>query len=301
MRACFSGATSAARTDRARDRARRRIRVGEGDVRGRVGTAVGAHDLEARFGAPFVAPGDARHRRRVLGAARAGEPVTGEGRSTVRIETRAPDPSACSAARASAPGSGVAASCASTNTRMSRAITGRARRPDLRLPDARPVGAPDEDDTKATSGNRARRRRAHRARATAAMQTSGACNNCHAQMAPSSGSKPLPGRALFSRNVSLTATPSRYLTPHARPWSQYCGAPAACGVDEHARARRRARPHRRRGRWTPNPLAREGLRAIIAAEDNLSLLQETAQVNSILASASRARPDVIFVRSRPRQ
>jgi len=44
-----------------------------------------------------------------------------------------------------------------------------------------------------------------------------------------------------------------------------------------------------------DPLAREGLRAIIAAEDNLSLLQETAQVNSILASASRARPDVIFV------
>ena len=44
-----------------------------------------------------------------------------------------------------------------------------------------------------------------------------------------------------------------------------------------------------------DPLAREGLRAIIAAEDNLSLLQETAQVNSILAGASRARPDVIFV------
>ena len=44
-----------------------------------------------------------------------------------------------------------------------------------------------------------------------------------------------------------------------------------------------------------DPLAREGLRAIIAAEDNLSLLQETAQVNSILTSASRARPEVIFV------
>jgi two-component system, NarL family, response regulator len=44
-----------------------------------------------------------------------------------------------------------------------------------------------------------------------------------------------------------------------------------------------------------DPLAREGLSAIIAAEDNLSLLQETAQVNSILASGSRARPDVIFV------
>jgi two-component system NarL family response regulator len=44
-----------------------------------------------------------------------------------------------------------------------------------------------------------------------------------------------------------------------------------------------------------DPLAREGLRAIIAADDNLSLLQETAQVNSILARASRARPDVIFV------
>jgi len=44
-----------------------------------------------------------------------------------------------------------------------------------------------------------------------------------------------------------------------------------------------------------DPLAREGLRAIIAAEDNLSLLQETAQVNSILAGSSRARPDVIFV------
>jgi two-component system NarL family response regulator len=44
-----------------------------------------------------------------------------------------------------------------------------------------------------------------------------------------------------------------------------------------------------------DPLAREGLRAIIAAEDSLSLLQETAQVNSIVASASPARPDVIFV------
>ena len=44
-----------------------------------------------------------------------------------------------------------------------------------------------------------------------------------------------------------------------------------------------------------DPLAREGLRAIIAAEGNLSLLQETSQVNNILASASRARPDVIFV------
>src|SRR3954453_14227687 len=44
-----------------------------------------------------------------------------------------------------------------------------------------------------------------------------------------------------------------------------------------------------------DPLAREGLRAIIAGEDNLSLLQETAQVNSILARASGARPDVIFV------
>jgi len=44
-----------------------------------------------------------------------------------------------------------------------------------------------------------------------------------------------------------------------------------------------------------DPLAREGFRAIIVAEENLRLLQETAQVNSILASASRARPDVIFV------
>lgn len=44
-----------------------------------------------------------------------------------------------------------------------------------------------------------------------------------------------------------------------------------------------------------DPLAREGFRAIIVAEENLRLLQETAQVNSILASAPRARPDVIFV------
>jgi len=44
-----------------------------------------------------------------------------------------------------------------------------------------------------------------------------------------------------------------------------------------------------------DPLAREGFRAIIVAEENLRLLQETAQVNSILASPSRARPDVIFV------
>ena len=39
---------------------------------------------------------------------------------------------------------------------MSRAITGRARRPDFRLPDSRPVAAPDEHDTKATTGDRAR-------------------------------------------------------------------------------------------------------------------------------------------------
>jgi DNA-binding NarL/FixJ family response regulator len=44
-----------------------------------------------------------------------------------------------------------------------------------------------------------------------------------------------------------------------------------------------------------DPLAREGLRAIIAAQEDLSLLQETAQVNSMLARASRVRPDVIFV------
>jgi DNA-binding NarL/FixJ family response regulator len=44
-----------------------------------------------------------------------------------------------------------------------------------------------------------------------------------------------------------------------------------------------------------DPLAREGFRAIIVAEDNLRLLQETAEVNSILASTSHARPDVIFV------
>jgi two-component system NarL family response regulator len=44
-----------------------------------------------------------------------------------------------------------------------------------------------------------------------------------------------------------------------------------------------------------DPLTREGLRAIIVAEDNLRLLQETAQVTNILANASRARPDVIFV------
>src|SRR4051812_32328569 len=44
-----------------------------------------------------------------------------------------------------------------------------------------------------------------------------------------------------------------------------------------------------------DPLAREGLRAVIAGEDNLNLLQETGQVNGILARASRATPDVIFV------
>jgi DNA-binding NarL/FixJ family response regulator len=44
-----------------------------------------------------------------------------------------------------------------------------------------------------------------------------------------------------------------------------------------------------------DPLAREGFRALIVAEDNLRLLQETGQVNSILGTASHARPDVIFV------
>jgi DNA-binding NarL/FixJ family response regulator len=44
-----------------------------------------------------------------------------------------------------------------------------------------------------------------------------------------------------------------------------------------------------------DPLAREGFRAIIVADENLRLLQETAQVNSILANRSRAQPDVIFV------
>ena len=44
-----------------------------------------------------------------------------------------------------------------------------------------------------------------------------------------------------------------------------------------------------------DPLAREGFRALIVAEDNLRLLQETSQVNSILGTGSHARPDVIFV------
>jgi DNA-binding NarL/FixJ family response regulator len=44
-----------------------------------------------------------------------------------------------------------------------------------------------------------------------------------------------------------------------------------------------------------DPLTREGLRAIIVAEDNLRLLQETGQVNNVVASAPRARPDVIIV------
>ena len=39
---------------------------------------------------------------------------------------------------------------------MTRAITGCARRPTLRLPDARAVAVPDEHDTKATLGDRAR-------------------------------------------------------------------------------------------------------------------------------------------------
>jgi two-component system, NarL family, response regulator len=44
-----------------------------------------------------------------------------------------------------------------------------------------------------------------------------------------------------------------------------------------------------------DPLAREGLRAIIVAEENLRLLQETGQVHNLVADASRAKPDVIFV------
>jgi DNA-binding NarL/FixJ family response regulator len=44
-----------------------------------------------------------------------------------------------------------------------------------------------------------------------------------------------------------------------------------------------------------DPLTREGIRAIIAGEEYLRLLQETDEISSILASASRSRPDVIFV------
>ena len=50
-----------------------------------------------------------------------------------------------------------------------------------------------------------------------------------------------------------------------------------------------------------DPLAREGLRAIIAAEDNLSLLQETAQVNSILAQRVARQAGRHLRRSGPRQ
>ena len=44
-----------------------------------------------------------------------------------------------------------------------------------------------------------------------------------------------------------------------------------------------------------DPLTREGIRAIIAGDRNLRLLQETARVSSVLAYASQASPDVIFV------
>ena len=44
-----------------------------------------------------------------------------------------------------------------------------------------------------------------------------------------------------------------------------------------------------------DPLTREGIRAIIAADRSLRLLQETGRVSNVLASASRDSPDVIFV------
>jgi DNA-binding NarL/FixJ family response regulator len=44
-----------------------------------------------------------------------------------------------------------------------------------------------------------------------------------------------------------------------------------------------------------DPLTREGIRAIIAAEQNLQLVQETARVSSVVATASHSSPDLIFV------
>lgn len=44
-----------------------------------------------------------------------------------------------------------------------------------------------------------------------------------------------------------------------------------------------------------DPLAREGIRAIIAGDRSLRLLHETERVSSVLASASEEIPDVIFV------
>src|SRR6185369_5260612 len=44
-----------------------------------------------------------------------------------------------------------------------------------------------------------------------------------------------------------------------------------------------------------DPLAREGIGALIAADGNLHLLQETARVSGVLAGAAQASPDVVFV------
>ena len=44
-----------------------------------------------------------------------------------------------------------------------------------------------------------------------------------------------------------------------------------------------------------DPLAREGIRAMITAERDLQLLQETARVSSVVATASQSSPDLIFV------
>jgi two-component system, NarL family, response regulator len=44
-----------------------------------------------------------------------------------------------------------------------------------------------------------------------------------------------------------------------------------------------------------DPLAREGIGALIAADANVRLLQETARVRGVLAGAAQASPDVVFV------
>jgi DNA-binding NarL/FixJ family response regulator len=44
-----------------------------------------------------------------------------------------------------------------------------------------------------------------------------------------------------------------------------------------------------------DPLTREGIRAIITAERDLELLQETARVSAVVATPSHPSPDLIFV------
>ena len=97
-------------TDRA-SALRERVGCAERDGGAARGAAVGRQDVEARFGPLLVRPRDSGHGGRVLPRGPVStSPGVATSLATVRIDTEASEPSASSAARASAPGSGVAAS-----------------------------------------------------------------------------------------------------------------------------------------------------------------------------------------------